>query len=335
VVVSEELRDPDPAPEQHRPVLLAEVIEALAIAPGALIVDATLGLGGHAEAILERGGRVLGFDRDAESLALATARLERFAAAGKFRARHEDYRRILTILAAERTGPVAGVLADLGVSSRQLTSAERGFSFASEGILDMRMDRSRGETAADLVNRLPEAELRQLLYDYGEEPDARRIARAVVRRRAEAPFRTTLELAETVAAAHRRARPGTRHRLHPATLTFQALRIAVNDELSGLGRFVHDAVAALGERGRLVVIAFHSLEDRPVKVALRELEKGCLCPPPLPCVCQRVPQVRLLRRKPVVPGAEECAVNPRARSARLRAAEKITRDVAPELGEAA
>jgi 16S rRNA (cytosine1402-N4)-methyltransferase len=318
----------------HAPVMTAEVLAALAPAPGALIVDCTLGLGGHAEAILATGARVLGLDRDAESLALARERLAGLAAAGRFHARQADYRTLVAVLASEGSGPVDGVLADLGVSSLQLTSPERGFSLAHDGPLDMRLDRGgEGPTAAHLIHELPEAELTRILFEYGEEPEARRIARAIVRRRAEAPFQTTLDLAAVVVGAKHKPRPGPpRHRIHPATLAFQALRIAVNDELRGLERFVEDAVRCLRRGGRLAVIAFHSLEDRPVKRTLVQLARGCVCPPDLPfCACGRQPQVQLVPRRALRPDEDECARNPRARSARLRAAVKLTDDVAPEL----
>ena len=321
----------------HTPVLCERAVDLLAAGrplSGRLMVDCTLGMGGHSEALLERGARVLALDRDADSLALAATRLERFAREGRFQAHHADYRRLLEILAREVHGPVDGVLADLGISSQQLAAPERGFSFSHDGPLDMRMDRSSSATptAAQLVATLDERELRQLLREFGEEPASSRIAAAIVRARALAPILTTLALARVVEAASPRRWNSGRSPIHPATLTFQALRIAVNREVDGLEQFVSDAALAVPRRGRLVFIAFHSLEDRPIKTALRRLEKGCLCPPELPfCACGIKPQLRLLGRKAAVPTDDEIAANPRARSARMRAAEKLTDELSPLL----
>jgi 16S rRNA (cytosine1402-N4)-methyltransferase len=283
----------------HVPVLLEPALEMLGVRPGGFYVDGTVGLGGHAVEVLRRSapsGRLLGLDRDAETLARARERLAPFG--DRARLVHADWRTLPDRLGDERPD---GVLLDLGVSSLQLDTPERGFSFRADGPLDMRMDRSAGLTAADLVNRLPERELADLIYRYGEERASRRIARAIVRARQKAHLRTTGELAAVVRAAAGRARKPGRD---PATLTFQALRIHVNRELEGLA----DALAAIAHRlaagGRLVVIAFHSLEDREVKNALRDLARG---------------EFRLLTRKPVRPADEETARNPRARSARLRA----------------
>ncbi len=291
----------------HHPVLLPETLELLAVKPGGYYVDGTLGMGGHAEAVLERSapdGLVLGADRDPETLARAEARLARFA--GRTRFLHADYRTLPALLAAKAPD---GILLDLGVSSVQLDTAERGFSFQTDGPLDMRMDRSGGLTAADLVNRLPERELADLICRFGEEPASRRIARAIVAARRAQPLATTTALAAIVRRSARRARPG----LDPATLTFQALRIAVNRELEGLGDAVADLARALAPGGRLVVIAFHSLEDREVKHALRGLDRTTF---------------RLLTRKPVRPGLQETRDNPRARSARLRGVERLLEEAA-------
>jgi 16S rRNA (cytosine1402-N4)-methyltransferase len=228
------------------------------------------------------------------------------------------------VLAGEAPGePVAGLLADLGVSSYQLDEAGRGFSFAREAPLDMRMDRSEGETAADLVNRLPEGELADLIYEYGEERASRRIARAICRARERKAVETTTELAEIVARAS--GIPRHRQRIHPATRTFQALRIAVNGELEGLDRFLRDAVDALAAPGgRVAVVTFHSLEDRIVKRTFNALSGQCSCPPGLPvCVCGAKRLVRTLTRKPVAASDREIEANPRARSAKLRAAERV------------
>ena len=312
------------AADRHVPVLLAETLAALEPERGGLFVDCTLGMGGHAEAMLEASPatRLVGIDRDAEALALARERLSRFG--DRFRAVHADYRQIADILVREASGePVAGVLADLGVSSYQLDVADRGFSFAREAPLDMRMDRSTGETAADLVARLPERDLADLIYEYGEERASRRIARAICRVRERGPIATTTELAEIVARAS--GIPRHKQRIHPATRTFQALRIAVNRELEGLDRFLGEAVAALAAPGgRIAIITFHSLEDRIVKRTLNVLSGQCSCPPGLPvCVCGARRLVRSLSRKPVVASDREIEANPRARSAKLRAAERV------------
>jgi 16S rRNA (cytosine1402-N4)-methyltransferase len=312
------------ARRRHAPVLLDEVLEALDPGRGGLFVDCTLGMGGHTEAVLERApaARVIGVDRDAESLALAADRLARFG--DRFLAVHADYREIARVLAGRAPGErAAGVLADLGISSYQLEEADRGFAFSRDAPLDMRMDRSSGETAADLVNGLPEAELADLIYQYGEEPRSRRIARAICRARAESPEWTTGRLADVVARAS--GVPRHKQRIHPATRTFQALRIAVNRELEGLDQFIEDAVEALAAPGgRIAVIAFHSLEDRIVKQTLRALSGYCTCPPGLPvCRCGAKRLVRVLTRRPITPAGEETEVNPRSRSAKLRVAERI------------
>jgi 16S rRNA (cytosine1402-N4)-methyltransferase len=282
----------------HTSVLLAETLELLAVRPGGLWVDGTVGLGGHAAAILRASapaGRLVGLDRDGETLARDRAALEEFA--GRTRLEQADYRELPEQLGGE---PADGILLDLGISSAQLDDPERGFSFQAEGPLDMRMDRSRGETAADLVDRLSESDLADVIYQYGEERASRRIARAIVREREREPIRSTTRLAEIVrGAAGRRRRPG----LHPATRTFQALRIRVNRELDGLGEALEQAAFCLAPGGRMAVIAFHSLEDRTVKQSFRALAlRG----------------FRLLTRKPLRPGEQETRSNPRSRSARLR-----------------
>jgi 16S rRNA (cytosine1402-N4)-methyltransferase len=282
----------------HTPVLLAETLELLDVRPGGFYVDGTLGLGGHAREILRRSaphGRLLGLDRDAETLERARAALAPFGE--RVRLGHADFRELPELLAGEQPD---GILLDLGVSSLQLDSPERGFSFRHEGPLDMRLDRSHGPSAAELVNRLPERELADLIHRYGEERAARRVARAIVAARARRRLTTTLELAELVRGAVGRGRPG----LHPATRTFQALRIGVNRELEGLERALGAAARLLAPGGRLAVIAFHSLEDRQVKQAFRSL---------------RGEGFQLLTRKPLRPGLAELGANPRARSARLRA----------------
>jgi 16S rRNA (cytosine1402-N4)-methyltransferase len=271
----------------------------LAVSPGGLWVDATLGLGGHAEAVLRASapdGRLLGLDRDSEALERARARLAPFGE--RVRLVHSDYRELGRALGDERP---RGILFDLGVSSLQLDDAERGFSMKREGPLDMRMDRTERGGAAELVNRLRESELADTIHEYGEEPFARRIARAIVRARERGPIETTTALAEIVRrAAPRSRRPG----FDSATRTFQALRIRVNRELDGLGEAFERAAERLSDSGRMVVIAFHSLEDRAAKQAFRALAgRG----------------YRLVNKKPIRPGEQETARNPRARSARLRA----------------
>jgi 16S rRNA (cytosine1402-N4)-methyltransferase len=305
------------AAELHRPVLLAESVHWLAPERGGLFVDATLGLGGHAEALLAASPdvRLLGIDRDPDARSLAARRLERFGARVEIVA--GDFRALDEFLAGRRP---AGLLADLGVSSLQLDRAERGFSFRGGGPLDMRMGPD-GPTAADLLNRMTEAELTNLFHEYGEEPEARRVARAVVASRARAPLSTTGELAELVRRAKRSGR-GRESRIDPATLVFQALRIAVNDELSALQEMLDRATALLDRDGRLVVISYHSLEDRIVKNRFRDLAKG-----EVDQVTGRTRSetrvLEVLTRKPVIPGAAELERNPRARSARLRAARRL------------
>ncbi len=280
---------------EHRPVLLEESLELLAVKPGGRYVDGTLGLGGHAAEILRRSapdGRLLGTDRDGETLSRARENLAEFGE--RVRSVQADFRQVPELLGEER---VDGILLDLGISSAQLDDAERGLSFQAEGPLDMRLDRSEGLTAGEVVNRMRERELADLIYRYGEEHASRRIARAIVAAR---PLRTTRELAEVVRrAAPRSRRPG----LHPATRTFQALRIHVNRELEGLGDALMALARSLRPGGRMAVIAFHSLEDREAKQAFRALGRDGF---------------RILTKKPVRPGPAEVDRNPRARSARLR-----------------
>ena len=279
----------------HRPVLLDEALELLAVKRGGFYVDGTLGLGGHAAEILRRSapdGRLLGTDRDAETLSRARGYLAEFGE--RVRIVHADFRAIPTLLAGHAPD---GILLDLGMSSAQLDDPERGLSFQADGPLDMRLDRSEGTTAADIVNRMRERELADLIYRYGEERASRRIARAIVDAR---PLRTTRELAEVVRrASPRSGRPG----LHPATRTFQALRIHVNRELEGLGLAIRALALCLRPGGRMAVIAFHSLEDREVKQAFRALAAEGFSLP---------------TKKPLRPGDRETGRNPRARSARLR-----------------
>jgi 16S rRNA (cytosine1402-N4)-methyltransferase len=304
---------------RHDPVLLQEVLEYLEPSrDDGTIVDATVGLGGHAEALLERHPRIhlLGVDRDPEALARSRERLSRFGdRVTLVSGRHES---LIDILKQAGRSTVSGLLADLGVSSMQLDDASRGFSFRFDAPLDMRMG-SEGRTAADLVNTLDEYELFRIIRDYGEEPMARRIAGALVAARDEAPIETTARLVEVIRSV-KRARP---HDIDPSTLTFQALRIATNEELVQLDRFVDDAVGALEQGARIGVISFHSLEDRIVKRAFRRLEGECTCPPNMPvCGCGAKEIVKILTGRPLTASEEEKERNPRSRSAKLRVAEK-------------
>ncbi len=306
----------------HRPVLLRETIELLAPERGGLFVDCTLGLGGHSEAILQASTatHVLGIDRDDEALGLARTRLARYGS--RFHAVHADFRELTRVLASAKVKSVRGILADLGVSSWQLDSPSRGFSFRHDAPLDMRMDAAGDtETAAELLGRLPEVEIARIIFEYGEERRSRRIARWIVekRKRGEA-VSTTRDLADLVVRA---VGPGKERRIHPATRTFQALRIAVNRELEGLDQFVEDAVDALEPEGRLAVISFHSLEDRIIKRQFLRLSGRCQCPPRAPCcMCGARKAVDVLTRRPTTADEDEVAENPRARSAKLRACSK-------------
>ncbi len=304
----------------HVPVLRDRVVALLAPASPGLVVDATVGMGGHAEALLEAGSgfSLLGIDRDPRALDLARRRLERFGSRVTLvEGRFSELPGILRSIGAP---PPAAILADLGCSSLQLDRPERGFSFRADVPLDMRMG-TTGPTAAQLLAELDEEELVRILREYGEERRARAIAREIVRRRNEAPVETTADL---VAVILRVLGPARRGRVHPATRTFQALRIAVNDELGELERFLEPAVRSLRPGGRLAVIAFHSLEDRIVKHTLQRLSGRCSCPPGVPeCRCGARTLVRVLTRRPERPTEEETAANPRARSARLRAAERL------------
>ncbi|MBI1951676.1 MAG: 16S rRNA (cytosine(1402)-N(4))-methyltransferase RsmH [Acidobacteria bacterium] len=308
----------------HRPVLLHETLVALRCRPGGLWVDGTVGAGGHAEAILRASapdGRLLGCDRDLEALEAARRRLAPFGERAILR--HADYRRLPRLLDELGHGRVSGILLDLGISSLQIDDPERGFSFREDGPLDMRMDRSQAVTAADLVNSLPADRLASIFRRFGEEPAARRIAGAIARARTRAPIRTTLALAGIVSGAVPERGGG---RIHPATRVFQALRIEVNAELEGLDRLLEEAARRLLPGGRIAVIAFHSLEDRIVKSTLRALTRRCVCPRGLPvCACGRPGLLRPATRKPVRPSAAEIDGNPRSRSARLRAAERLER----------
>jgi 16S rRNA (cytosine1402-N4)-methyltransferase len=303
----------------HTPVLLDEVLTYLDPRPGAVIVDTTVGEGGHAEAILRRiapAGRLIGFDRDTDAVLRSEERLRPFGR--NVIVRQANFAALGSALDDIGVGYVDGVLFDLGVSSRQLWESDRGFSFDRQGPLDMRMDPRQAITAADLVNSLDERELANLIYRYGEERASRRIARQIVNRR---PLETTRDLARAVEAAL----GGARGRLHPATRTFQALRIATNAETDALVAGLPQAIDRLRPGGRVCVIAFHSIEDRIVKQVLGLAARGCSCPPEAPiCTCGRQRTLRIITKKPVVASPAEVRRNPRARSARMRVAERLS-----------
>jgi 16S rRNA (cytosine1402-N4)-methyltransferase len=307
----------------HASVLYDEVLTILAPRPGARYIDCTLGGGGHAEGVLRRSspdGQLLGLDADPAALERVRARLAPYGARVRFC--HANFRELERCARAAGFAAVDGILFDLGLSSDTLEVSGRGFSFRRDEPLDMRFDPTAGEPAAVLLADSTEAELRGVLQRYGEEPAAGRLARALVRARTQAPLHTTGDL---VAVVEQVLGP-PRGRAHPATRTFQALRIAVNDELASLQAALGEAVALLAPGGRLVVIAFHSLEDRIVKQFLRAESGGeCTCPPGLPvCVCQRAPRLELITRRPVAPSETEITRNPRARSAKLRAAVRLS-----------
>lgn len=308
----------------HEPVLLRETIAALAPPTGGLAVDCTAGGGGHSRALgeaLGADGRLIALDRDPSAVAAASARLADLACSWKVV--QAPFSELDAVLAAEAVAPasVDAILADIGVSSHQIDTAERGFSFGSDGPLDMRMDPTGGPTAADLVNDLEESELADVLFRLGDERQSRRIARAIVRRRGVEPFARTAELASVIQASVG-GRKGAR--IHPATRSFQALRIAVNGELDELDRLLRSALAWLKPGGRLGVITFHSGEDRRVKRWFALLRRDCICEPHGPvCTCRWEPQVRLPKGKGWTAEPDELARNPRARSARLRVAERL------------
>jgi len=309
----------------HTPVLADEVVAMLAPAAGSQNVDATLGGGGHAERILEAtdpDGRLLGLDADEAAIARVRERLApRFGP--RLHLRQANFRDLANVAPAEGFAEIDGCLFDLGLSSFQLADAERGFGIRTGGPLDMRFDSSRGVPAAELLATLDADELTALFRRYGEEPFAGRIARVIVEARRVAPIRTAEELASAVARVVPSRAPG-RRRIHPATRVFQALRIAVNEELDSLQAGLAAAVDLLRPGGRLVVLSYHSLEDRIVKRFLQAERRGCTCPPEVPvCVCGREPRLRLLAPKGLVPSPAEIVANPRARSARLRAAERM------------
>ncbi len=306
----------------HRPVLLDACIEALNIRSDGVYLDGTLGRAGHSEQIIRRltTGRLICVDRDQAALEAARERLAPWV--DKLTLVHSNFDRVDEILDRLSLPGVDGMLFDLGVSSPQLDDGSRGFSYMADAPLDMRMDREERLTAADVVNGWPQEELRRIITQYGEERYAPQIAGAIVRRRADRPISTTLELAEVIKSAM----PGKalREKQHPAKRTFQAIRIAVNDELASVERMLRRAVPRLNRGGRLAVITFHSLEDRIVKTGLADFVRGCTCPPDFPvCVCGKTPDIKLINKKPILPTEQEIEENPRARSAKLRVAEKL------------
>jgi 16S rRNA (cytosine1402-N4)-methyltransferase len=315
----------EPSSVSHVPVMPDEVVEALAPRAGTKHVDATLGGGGHAERILEAShpdGRLLGLDADGAAIARVGARLgPRYG--DRLRLRQANFRELASVAPEEGFEAIDGCLFDLGLSSFQLADEDRGFGIRTGGPLDMRFDATRGVPASELLATLDQVELTALFRRYGEEPFAGRIARAIVESRRTVPVRTAEELAALVARAAPGRAPG-RRRIHPATRVFQALRIAVNEELDALEAALAAALDLLRPGGRLVVLSYHSLEDRIVKRFLQAERRGCTCPPEAPvCVCGRLPRLRLLAPKGLVPSPAEISANPRARSARLRAAERL------------
>ena len=308
---------------QHKSVLLQECIDALNIRPDGIYLDGTLGGAGHSSQIARRlteGGRLIGVDRDRTALAAAKERLAPYA--DRVTLVHSNFAEIDAILDSLGIPAVDGMLFDLGVSSPQLDDASRGFSYMADAPLDMRMDKDDVLTAGEVVNTWPQGELRRILYDYGEERYAPQIAAAICRAREKAPVETTLELVDIIRSAM--PAQALREKQHPAKRSFQAIRIAVNDELGAVSRMMQAAVGRLNPGGRLAVITFHSLEDRIVKSEMQQAARGCTCPPEFPvCVCGKKPLVKLVTRKPIVSGPAELEDNPRARSAKLRVAEKL------------
>jgi len=306
----------------HVSVLLDECIDALSIRPDGTYVDATLGGAGHSSQIVRKleTGRLIGIDRDDYALARAGERLSPYA--DRVSLVHSDFRELRAVLDSVEAAGADGILFDLGCSSFQLDDPDRGFSYMHDAPLDMRMDRSRTYSAYDIVNNSAPEDLVHILFDYGEERYSRQIVAAIVRARENAPIQTTGELARLIADAMPSA--ARREKQHPAKRTFQAIRIAVNDELSAIEQALSAAIDVLNPDGKLAVISFHSLEDRIVKHVMEEAARGCICPPEFPvCVCGRKPRVALCPKKPILPTAEECERNPRARSAKLRVCRKL------------
>ena len=306
----------------HVSVLLEECIDGLNIKPDGIYVDGTLGGAGHSSRIAAKltTGRLIGIDRDPVALKAAGERLAPYA--DRVTLVHSNFCEIKQVLADLEIEGVDGILLDLGVSSPQLDDGSRGFSYMADAPLDMRMNSEDTMSAYDVVNTWSQDELKRILYDYGEERYAPRIAAAICSRRAEKPIETTLELVDVIRSAM--PAQALREKQHPAKRSFQAIRIAVNDELGSVEKVMRDAIPCLNKGGRLAVITFHSLEDRIVKNAMADAAKGCTCPPNFPvCVCGKKPKVKLITRTPIVSGDEELERNPRARSAKLRICEKL------------
>lgn len=306
----------------HVSVLLDECLEGLNIKPDGIYVDGTLGGAGHSSEIAKRltTGMLIGIDRDEIALSAAAKRLAPYEKRVKLV--HSNFCEIASVLDDLGIPSVDGILLDLGVSSPQLDDAMRGFSYMADAPLDMRMDNTAPLCARDVVNGWPQEELKRILYDYGEERFAPAIAAAICRRREAKPIETTFELVDIIRSAMPPA--ALREKQHPAKRSFQAIRIAVNDELGSVSKALHDAIPRLNPGGRMAIITFHSLEDRIVKNAFAEAARGCTCPPEFPvCICGNKPKVKLVNRKPIVSGEKELSINPRARSAKLRICEKI------------
>ncbi len=313
--------------QPHIPVMLPQTLQLLAMTPGKIWVDATAGAGGHLRELIAHGGAgstIIAVDQDLETLSALEKKLKKERETNDIRFAHSNFRDIERVLDEQNIDTITGgIIADLGVSSMQLDQPERGFSFIKDGPLDMRMDTTSGVTAEHLVNTLPERELADIIFKYGEERLSRQIARRIVEHR---PIKSTRELENMVSPVVLRHRKGGRNRdeSHPATRTFQALRIAVNDELGSIEQFLRAVVPRLAPGARMVLITFHSLEDRIVKQFLREAASNCICPPRHPvCVCTKRKEVNILTPKPLLPDHEEVLANPRSRSAKLRAGEKV------------
>ena len=306
----------------HVSVLLDECIEGLNIRPDGIYVDGTLGGAGHSSQIAKRltTGRLIGIDRDPVALKAASERLAPYS--DRVTLVHSNFCEVASVLRDLGISGVDGILLDLGVSSPQLDDGQRGFSYMADAPLDMRMNNEDALSAEQVVNTWSQEELKRILYDYGEERYAPQIAAAICRRRAEKPIETTFELVDVIRSAMPAA--ALREKQHPAKRSFQAIRIAVNDELGAVEKVMVDAIDCLNPGGRLAIITFHSLEDRIVKNGMAAASKGCTCPPNFPvCVCGKTPRVKLISRKPIVSGSEELERNPRARSAKLRVCEKL------------
>lgn len=306
----------------HKSVLLDECLDGLNIRPDGVYLDGTLGGAGHSSEIVKRltTGRLIGVDRDTVALKAASERLSPYM--DRVTLVHDNFQNVAAVLDSLGLDRIDGMLFDLGVSSPQLDDAERGFSYMADAPLDMRMNREDTLSAYDVVNGWDRAELKRILYEYGEERYAPQIAAAIERRRTVRPITSTLELAEIIKSTM--PPQALREKQHPAKRSFQAIRIAVNDELTAVSRMMEAAIPRLKPGGRIAVITFHSLEDRIVKSAMQQAAKGCTCPPEFPiCVCGKKPQIRLVTKKPIISGETELKENPRARSAKLRIAEKL------------